>query len=76
MTNFRLILAALRVAKKGANTRLKMGMSVGDNAYGDCVSAQVDDLCAALGVGEGAINLKDHLVIYNRLRGAFWRAVY
>ena len=76
MTNFKLILLALRVAKSGAEFRKEMGMSLGDNAFGDCLRNQCEDLVDALGFGEDAISLEDHLIIYNRFRRAFNRAVY
>ena len=41
MTNFQTILSALRVAKSGAQMRVAMGMSLGDNAYGDCRAEQL-----------------------------------
>jgi len=76
MTNFKTILHALKSAKTGANTRLEMGMSLGDNAYGDCLRNQVEDLVDTLGFGEDAISLEEHLIVYNRFRRAFNRAVY
>ncbi len=74
--NFKTILQALKAAKTGATSRVAMGMSLGDNAYGDCLRNQVEELVDALGLGEDAISLEDHLIIYNRFRRAFNRAVY
>jgi|TARA_Y100000389_G_C17376112_1_gene471741 hypothetical protein len=75
MTNFRMILAALRTAKAGAKLRTDMGGSTGDNAFADCVNDQVDDLCAALGMSHLDIRWDDHKAIFFRLRGAFWRTI-
>ena len=75
-SNFKTILQALKSAKAGASWRVEMGMSLGDNAYGDCLRNQVEDLVDALGFGEDAISLEDHLRIYHRFRRAFNRAVY
>ena len=63
MTKFKLILTALRVAKSGAEFRKEMGMSLGDNAYGDCLRNQVEDR-------------NTHIAAYRRFRGAFNRAIY
>ena len=76
MSNFKTIIHALKTAKTGATNRVEMGMSLGDNAYGDCLRNQVEDLVDALGFGEDAISLEDHLIIYNRFRRAFNRVVY
>ena len=76
MTNFKTILNALKTAKKGASFRVQMGCSLGDNAYGDCLRNQVEDLVDELGLGENDISLEDHLRIYHRFRRAFNRAVY
>ena len=50
MTNFQIILAALRTARSGAQTRVAMGLSLGDNAYSDCRARQLDDLLENLGL--------------------------
>tara|TARA_R110002012_G_scaffold36038_2_gene102166 strand:- start:395 stop:625 length:231 start_codon:yes stop_codon:yes gene_type:complete len=76
MSNFKLILAALRVAKNGAEFRNEMGMSLGDNAYGDCLKNQVEDLLNALNLGENDVDWSDHIAAFRRFRGAFNRAVY
>ena len=49
MTNFKIIRSAIRTAQNGADLRVKMGGSTGDNAFADCVNDQVDDLCATPG---------------------------
>ena len=76
MSNFKLILTAMRIAKNGAETRQEMGMSLGDNAYSDCLRNQVEDLLDALNLGEDAVDWDIHIAAYRRLRGAFNRAVY
>lgn len=81
MTNFQLILSAMRTAKRGAVMRVEMGMSLGDNAYGDCLNEQVDNLLDSLGLSydpmdENSIGWENHCLAYNRFRGAFNRAVY
>jgi len=76
MTNFKLILMALRVAKSGAEFRKEMGMSLGDNAYSDCLRNQVEDLLAALNLGEHDVDWNTHINAYRRFRNAFNRAVY
>lgn len=75
MTNFKIIRSALRTAKTGADLRVSMGGSTGDNAFADCVADQVDDLCADLGVSHMDINWDNHKIIFARFRGAFWRAI-
>ena len=75
MTNFKTIRSAIRTAQNGADLRVKMGGSTGDNAFADCVNDQVDDLCATLGVSHLDIRWDDHKKIFFRLRGAFWRAI-
>lgn len=76
MTNFKLILAALRVAKSGAEFRKEMGMSLGDSAYSDCLRNQAEDLLDALHLGENDVDWTDHIAAYRRFKGAFNRAVY
>ena len=76
MSNFKLILTALRVAKNGAEFRNEMGMSLGDNAYGDCLRNQVEDLLDALNLGEDSVDWDTHIAAFRRFRGAFNRAVY
>ena len=81
MTNFQIILAALRTARSGAQTRVAMGLSLGDNAYSDCRARQLDDLLGNLGLSydpmdENSIGWDNHLSVYHRFRGAFNRAVY
>ena len=76
MSNFKLILTALRVAKSGAEFRKEMGMSLGDNAYGDCLRNQVEDILDALHLGEDSVDWDTHIAAYRRFRGAFNRAVY
>ncbi len=76
MTNFQLILTALRVAKSGAEFRKKMGMSLGDNAYSDCLRNQIEDLLGVLNLGEDSVDWNTHIAAYRRFRGAFNRAVY
>ncbi len=76
MNNFRLILDAMRTAKNGAVLRQEMGMSLGDDAFGDCLNEQVDNLLDTLGMDENSIDWENHCLIYNRFRGAFNRAVY
>ena len=71
MTNFKIIRSAIRTAQNGADLRVKMGGSPGDNAFADCVNDQVDDLCATLGVSHLDIRWDDHKKIFFRLRGAF-----
>jgi len=75
VNNFRLIRSAIRRAQDGADLRVRMGGSTGDNAFADCVADQVDDLCAALGVSHVDIRWDDHKAIFSRLRGVFWRAI-
>ena len=75
MTNFKIIRSAIRTAQNGADLRVKMGGSTGDNAFADCVNDQVDDLCATLGVSHLDIRWDDQKKIFFRLRGAFWRAI-
>jgi len=81
MTNFRLILTAMRVAKKGAQMRLDMGMSLGDNAYGDWRAEQLESLLENLGLNfnpldENSIGWDLHCDIFHRFRCAFNRAIY
>ena len=76
MTNFQLILTALRVAKIGAEFRKEIGMSLGDNAYGDCLRNQVEDILDALHLGENDVDWNIHIAAYRRFRSAFNRAVY
>lgn len=81
MNNFRLILDAMRTAKNGAVLRQEMGMSLGDDSFGDCLNEQVDNLLDTLGLSydpmdENSIGWENHCLIYNRFRGAFNRAVY
>tara|TARA_B100000497_G_scaffold115600_1_gene139275 strand:+ start:270 stop:500 length:231 start_codon:yes stop_codon:yes gene_type:complete len=73
MTNFRLILRAIRNAKAGAKLRTDMGGSTGDNAFADCVNDQVEVLCDALGASHSDIHWDDHKAIFLRLRRAFWK---
>ena len=67
MTNFKIIRSAIRTAQNGADLRVKMGGSTGDNAFADCVNDQVDDLCATLGVSHLDIRWDDHKKIFFRL---------
>ena len=73
--NFKLIRTAIRSAQNGADLRVRMGGSIGDNAFADCVDDQVDDLCAALGVSHLDIRWYDHKAIFSRLRRVFWGAI-
>jgi len=84
MTNFKIIRSALRTAKTGADLRVSMGGSTGDDAFAACVFDQVDDLCDQVGFGvadakNAAWNDDDtwahHCALFNRFRGAFWRAI-
>ena len=76
MTNFQLILKALRIAKSGAEFRKEMGMSLGDNAYGDCLRNQVEATLDALHLGENDVDWNTHIAAFRRFRRAFNRAVY
>jgi|TARA_R110002096_G_scaffold135223_4_gene286707 hypothetical protein len=84
MNNFRIIRSAIQSAKTGAALRVSMGGSTGDNAFADCVADQVDDLCDQVGCGiadaKNAVWNDDdtwahHCALFNRFRGAFWRAI-
>ena len=80
MTNFQTILKAFRIAKSGAQMRVAMGMSLGDNAYSDCVLSQCEDLLENLGLNynpldENSIGWDLHCEIFNRFRCAFNRAI-
>jgi len=76
MSNFKTIIHALKAAKAGATNRVAMGMSLGDDAYGDCVLSQCDDLLYCLGLDENAIGWNNHVTVYHRFRRAFNRVVY
>ena len=81
MTNFQIILAALRTARSGAQTRVAMGLSLGDNAYSDCRAGQLESLLENIGLSydpmdENSIGWDHHCDIWNRFRCAFNRAVY